>query len=80
MLMENLSSANQTPVEDGRARLKRLAAEAAERNAATVEAATAHRAGVEQAALDGLARIAEEVRDLPPQNQDTLGPLWPGNQ
>lgn len=78
--MENLSSASQIPAEDGRARLRRLAAEAAERNAATVEAATAHFAGVGQAALDGLARIAEEVRELPPQNKDTLGPLWPGNQ
>lgn len=78
--MENLNSPDQTPAEDGRARLKRLAEEAAARNAATVEAATTHLSGIEQAALAGLAKIAEEVRDLPPQNQDTLGPLWPGNQ
>ena len=66
-------------IDDLRRRMyERAAASKAETDAA-VEADTAHFDEVERAALDGLTRIAEEVRDLPPQNKETLGPLWPGN-
>jgi hypothetical protein len=65
--------------ENPRKRLARLAAEASAHQAAIVEAADAHLASVEQTAAADLARIVAQVRELPPQNQATLDPLWPSD-
>jgi len=76
--MSNPNQPSGQPREDLHAYLARKAAEAASSQEAAVETATAHFGEVEKAALTGLARIAEEARELPPQNRETLGPLWPG--
>jgi hypothetical protein len=78
--MENSTQSGQPPVGNFRDLLAQRAAKAAAQQAEAVGAATAHFRDEEQAALDGLAKIAQEMHGAPVPSPDTLGPLWPGNQ
>lgn len=58
--------------------LESRAAEAGAQQNAAVEAVQALADKQQRLAVEGIARAAETVRQLPRQNQETLGPLYPG--